>query len=103
MKNFLIAFFMILITEGYSGAVLVTGWCCGSCTAANLAISESSTFCDENPCDESCYSCGNTSTPQSVAITGGTRYWNEVCPNTGVLVYCKNGIAAACDLGGMLS
>lgn len=101
MKKILIAFFMILITEGYSWAVL-TGWFCGGCISGNIAMSQSTTYCQENPCDESCYYCGDTVTPQSLAITGGTRYWNEVCPNTGVLTYCYKGSPAACDTGGML-
>ena len=87
-------FFVFFFYSTVSWAV-VTGWYCGSCSIGNLAMTEATPYCESNPCDEACYYCGTETTNESVAITGGTRNWQQVCPSS-TAIYCENGIPGMC-------
>lgn len=105
MKKFLFAFLTIFLSTGYSWAPPIGGlgvWRCGSCTGT-VAFSSDEPECIDNFCDASCYSCGGTTiTNQSVAITGGTKYWEHTCTTFSMPVYCVSGSPQACDDGGIV-
>lgn len=108
MKKFLFAFLTIVLSTGYSwapvepGEIVLGTWRCGSCTGTR-AFSSDEPECIDNFCEASCYSCGGTTiTNQSVAITGGTKYWEHNCTTFSMPVYCVSGSQTTCDDGGIV-